>query len=131
MGTEACSSSRAIYLLVEKKRKHYSQTLHGTGIYAYIDPQHQAWPDRQSYASPISRVWDSYVPSSEPESLVHGAEGRPSRWSRRPEKSKLAGDPIVTNLRRYILGPDVLAPTCLSVEHIMVPEVRYDWIARE
>ena len=34
-----------------------TQTLHGTAIYAFIDPQNHPWPDRQSYGSPISRVW--------------------------------------------------------------------------
>ena len=34
-----------------------SQTLHGTAIYAHIDPSGTTQTDRQSSGSPISRVW--------------------------------------------------------------------------
>ena len=33
------------------------QTLHGTAIYADIDPQNHPWPDRQSYGSFMGCVW--------------------------------------------------------------------------
>ena len=46
-------------LMILKKPFFQSSRRHSMyAIYA-IDPQNHPWPDRQSYGSPISRVWES------------------------------------------------------------------------
>ena len=65
--------------IIQKKKariKVLTQTLHGTAIYAYIDPPGTTPTDRQSYGSPMERLGYRHVRRLKDPLVQTGMEGR-------------------------------------------------------